>query len=561
MIARPDGQGGAAIEGDPEHPANFGRLCSKGSALGETLGLETRLLHPMLRWRGAARRWDAALDRVAEGIAASVAKHGPDSVAFYLSGQLLTEDYYVANKLMKGSSARQCRYELAAVHGLVRGRPQPRLRLRHGARMLRGPRRGGPAGAGRLQCGMVPSRAVPAHAGGAGKARRELVVIDPRGTATARRDIHLAVRPGIGRRAVRGLLVYLADTERRPGYVGDHTYGFGEALAPRPRYRARHRGGRRATGLTAETGAFYALVPARSAWSHATSQGVNQSAQGTDKVNAIINCHLATGRIGRPGMGPFSLTGQPNAMGGREVGGLANQLAAHMGFSPAEVDRVAPLLERAQHGVAGEGLKAVEMFEAIERGRDQGALGDGHQPGRQPAARRRDARRAGASWICLSSRRTWRRPTRRLWRACPAAGRRLGRKGRHGHEFRAAHLAPARLPAAAGRGEARLVGVSRWRGGSAMARRSPMHGRPRSSASTRALSAFENDGSARFRPLRARADSNERTTRWSRCSGRSARGEAAPSALFADGRFFTPDGRPGSSPSTAPRYRGLAATR
>ena len=83
------------------------------------------------------------------------------------------------------------------------------------------------------------------------------------------------------------------------------------------------------------------------------SQGVNQSSSGTDKVNAIINCHLATGRIGRPGMGPFSLTGQPNAMGGREVGGLANQLAAHMGFAPGDIDRVRPLLECAAHRARG----------------------------------------------------------------------------------------------------------------------------------------------------------------------------------------------------------------
>src|SRR3954451_23126746 len=102
VIARLDGLAGAAIEGDPEHPANFGRLCSKGSALGETLGLEGRLLHPMIRCsKGSFERvaWDDALDHVANRLQHIVAKHGRDSVAFYLSGQLLTEDYYVANKL------------------------------------------------------------------------------------------------------------------------------------------------------------------------------------------------------------------------------------------------------------------------------------------------------------------------------------------------------------------------------------------------------------------------------------------------------------------------------
>ena len=96
----------------------------------------------------------------------------------------------------------------------------------------------------------------------------------------------------------------------------------------------------------ASSSEFYGLFADTAAHRHRLfSQGVNQSSRGTDKVNAIINCHLATGRIGRPGMGPFSITGQPNAMGGREVGGLANMLAAHMGFTPDAIDRVRPLLE------------------------------------------------------------------------------------------------------------------------------------------------------------------------------------------------------------------------
>src|SRR5213075_3260821 len=119
--------------------------------------------------------------------------------------------------------------------------------------------------------------------------------------------------------------------------------------------------------LAADVRRFYELFAATPRTVTAYSQGVNQSAQGTDKVNAIINCHLATGRIGKPGMGPFSLTGQPNAMGGREVGGLANQLAAHMNFSPGEIDRVRRFWN-APNIATREGLKAVAMFEAIERG-------------------------------------------------------------------------------------------------------------------------------------------------------------------------------------------------
>src|ERR1700704_2867541 len=100
VVATPDGAGGAAIAGDKGHPANFGRLCSKGSALGETLGLETRLPYPI--GDGARATWDEALQHIADGLQRTIESHGRDAVAFYLSGQLLTEDYYVANKWMKG---------------------------------------------------------------------------------------------------------------------------------------------------------------------------------------------------------------------------------------------------------------------------------------------------------------------------------------------------------------------------------------------------------------------------------------------------------------------------
>ena len=169
VLATPDGGGGAAISGDPEHPANFGRLCSKGSALGETLGLEDRLLYPMIRLsKGRLERvaWTDALDHVAHRFQHIVARDGPGAVAFYLSGQLLTEDYYVANKLMKGfigsanvdTNSRLCMASSVAGH-----------RRAFGADTVpgcyRGSRPGRPAGAGRLQRGVVPSGSVPAHAG------------------------------------------------------------------------------------------------------------------------------------------------------------------------------------------------------------------------------------------------------------------------------------------------------------------------------------------------------------------------------------------------------------
>src|SRR5262249_39949432 len=155
-------------------------------------------------------------------------------------------------------------------------------------------------------------------------------------------DLALQLRGGTDTVLFCGLLVNLAER----GLLDDrmieaHTTGFAQALARAREIAPDVATTAGATGL-APTGVarFFELFAAAEQAVSCFSQGVNQSAQGTDKVNAIINCHLATGRIGRPGMGPFSLTGQPNAMGGREVGGLANQLAAHMGFAADDVDRV-----------------------------------------------------------------------------------------------------------------------------------------------------------------------------------------------------------------------------
>jgi assimilatory nitrate reductase catalytic subunit len=206
----------------------------------------------------------------------------------------------------------------------------------------------------------------------ANKQRRgaRIVVIDPRRTDTAGdADLFLGLRPGTDTALFAGLLVHLADTGALDrGYIDNHTGGFDEALA-----RARSIAGSTAatalaTGLSEpDVAAFFRMFGDTPRVVTSYSQGVNQSAQGTDKVNAILNCHLATGRIGKPGASPFSLTGQPNAMGGREVGGLANQLAAHMGFTPPDIDRVRRFW-KAPRIATHEGLKAVQLFEAIARG-------------------------------------------------------------------------------------------------------------------------------------------------------------------------------------------------
>ena len=374
VLAAPDGRGGATIAGDPAHPANFGRLCSKGSALGETLGLGTRLLHPMLRENGALVRtdWDTALTRVASGFARVIERDGPDAVAFYLSGQLLTEDYYVANKLMKGflgsanvdTNSRLCMASSVAGHRRAFGAdtvPGVYADLDEADLIML-------VGSNAAWCHPVLFRRMQEN-------RRErgakIVVIDPRRTATAEEaDLFLSIAPGMDTVLFSGLLVHLADTHALDyRYIDAHTSGFENTLAQARAIAPDMAAVARRTGLElGHVRAFYALFAANSRVVTCFSQGVNQSAQGTDKVNAIINCHLATGRIGKPGMGPFSLTGQPNAMGGREVGGLANQLAAHMNFTPTEVDRVRRFWD-APRMAEREGLKAVAMFDAIARGK------------------------------------------------------------------------------------------------------------------------------------------------------------------------------------------------
>jgi assimilatory nitrate reductase catalytic subunit len=375
VLAAPDGHGGATIAGDPAHPANSGLLCSKGGALAETLSLDRRLLHPMLRQPdGSLLRtgWDQALEKVAGGFRAILERDGPDSIAFYLSGQLLTEDYYVANKLMKGflgssnvdTNSRLCMASSVAGH-----------RRAFGADIVPGTYRDIDeadlivlVGSNTAWCHPVLYRRMMA-------AKRErgtkLVVIDPRRTTTAADgDLFLPIAPGMDTALFCGLLTHLADTLALDyAYIDLHTAGFVEALARAREIAPDVAATARATKLDrADVARFFELFRRTERVVTCFSQGVNQSAQGTDKVNAIINVHLATGRIGRPGMGPFSLTGQPNAMGGREVGGLANQLAAHMGFSPAELDRVRRFWD-APRMATHEGLKAVDLFENIERGK------------------------------------------------------------------------------------------------------------------------------------------------------------------------------------------------
>ena len=362
------------IAGDELHAASRGLLCVKGSALGETVGLDGRLLTPALRTDGVLHEasWDEALARVATTFTDIIAEHGPDAVAFYVSGQLLTEDYYVANKLMKGyigsanidTNSRLCMSSSVAGHKRAFGEDivpgcYDDFELADLVVLV---------GSNTAWCHptlfqrIVRARAQRPH--------MNIVVIDPRRTASCESaDLHLPIKPGTDVWLFNGLLHHLArEGALDTGFVDAHTSGCEAALAASgacadPLFVAQ------ACQLDLQDVlAFYRMFGATEKTVTAYSQGVNQSSSGTDKVNSIINCHLLTGRIGRPGMGPFSLTGQPNAMGGREGGGLANMLAAHMELDdPAHRATVQSFWD-APRIASKPGLKAVDLFHAIEAG-------------------------------------------------------------------------------------------------------------------------------------------------------------------------------------------------
>ncbi|MEO6012891.1 MAG: nitrate reductase [Devosia sp.] len=368
VLATPQADGSVTIAGDPDHPANFGRLCSKGAALGETLSLDSRLLHPEID--GKRVSWDEALDLVASTFSRVIAEHGPEAVAFYGSGQLLTEDYYVANKLMKGfigasnidTNSRLCMASSVAGHKRAFGADTvpgnyEDIELADLVVLV---------GSNLAWCHPVIYQRLAAAK--ALRPEMRIVLVDPRRTMTADiSDLHLPLGADGDSALFVGLLRALHEAGKVDArFVADHTQDFTGALDIAEDWTVDRVA--EATGVAvADIAKFYDWFGATEKVVTIFSQGVNQSASGTDKVNAIINCHLATGRIGRPGLGPFSITGQPNAMGGREVGGLANMLAAHMDFDPVAVDRVGRFW--GSNNVATQpGLKAVDLFRAVRSG-------------------------------------------------------------------------------------------------------------------------------------------------------------------------------------------------
>jgi assimilatory nitrate reductase catalytic subunit len=377
VLARSNADGSVHVEGDTQHAANHGRLCVKGSALGETVDLRGRLLHPMLRAPdGTLHRasWDDALDRVAAGFRRVIDEHGPDAVAFYVSGQLLTEDYYVVNKLAKGyigtanidTNSRLCMSSAVAGHKRAFGEdvvPGCYEDLEQAELIVL-------VGSNTAWCHPIVYQRIAKAKESANPPR--MVVIDPRHTATCESaDLHLPVKPGTDVWLFNGLLAFLFQhgaVDAR--FVEAHTEGFAQALAAAQKDAGDPAEVARICGVQlSDLLNFYRWFACCKRTVTLFSQGVNQSSSGTDKVNSIINCHLLTGRIGKPGMGPFSLTGQPNAMGGREVGGLANMLAAHMELENPVHRQVVQSFWQSPRIAERPGLKAVDLFDAIGQGK------------------------------------------------------------------------------------------------------------------------------------------------------------------------------------------------
>ena len=367
-----DGQNSKAVSlrGTSEHPANFGRLCVIGSHLLDTITPSNRLLFPEVN--GLRVSWAAATDTIAQRLRDVLTNHGPDAIAFYVSGQLLTEDYYVANKLMKGfigsanidTNSRLCMSSAVAAY-----------KRAFGGDLV-------PCCYDDLECTdllvLTGSNAAWTHPvlfqriERAKKANPDMkvVVLDPRETAScAIADLHLPIKPGSDAALFNGLLAYLNQQDALDSdFVEDHTNGFDAALSEAKAWDIKKVSAYCDINEVDLKRLYDWYIECPSAITF-FSMGINQSNTGTDKGNAIINAHLAMGKIGKPGSGPFSITGQPNAMGGREVGGLANLLAAHMDFAnPDDIERVKSFWN-APSMAQRPGLKAVDLFDQMAMGK------------------------------------------------------------------------------------------------------------------------------------------------------------------------------------------------
>ncbi len=372
-----DRKGAIRVEGDPDHPVNRGMLCSKGLNLGYVVGDRSdRLMYPEMRRTrsGSLERvsWDEAITRAAAVFRSIIARHGPDSVGFYVSGQCLTEEYYLANKLVKGflgtnnidTNSRLCMSSAVAAHTRMFGEDSVPISyddIEHADCFL-------VAGANPAWCHPILFRRIEARK--AEDSRVRLIVADPRRTRSCEvADLHLALRPGTDIHLFHAIARVLIETgrvdqefldRRVDGYAAYReavfTLGVGEAA--------------RICGVeVAEIVQAAEWIGEADAFLSMWAMGLNQSSVGVDKNLALMSLSLITGQIGRPGGGPFSLTGQPNAMGGREVGGMASLLAAHRELSNPDHREELARFWGVDSIRAEPGLTATEMFEALEDGR------------------------------------------------------------------------------------------------------------------------------------------------------------------------------------------------
>ena len=367
------------VRGDPDHPANFGRLCTKGSTLhltaSRTVTLQTRLLQPLRRAQRGGRAepvtWDAALDEAAAKLARIASARGPDAIGLYISGQLLTEDYYAFNKLAKGllgtnnvdTNSRLCMSSAVAGYKATLGADAPPCSyedLDHAQTVFI-------AGSNMAWAHPILFRRL--EDARRAKPQQKWIVVDPRRTETAEAaDLHLQILPGSDVALFNGMLhLLLWEGLVDSAYIAAHTTGF-DALRDNVRNctpsLTAQLCGIKETDLVQATRWFGQATPTLSLY----CQGLNQSVSGTDKNAALINLHLATGQIGKAGAGPFSLTGQPNAMGGREVGGLANLLSAHRDLANPQHRAEVAALWGVDSVPANPGKSAVEMFQAAADG-------------------------------------------------------------------------------------------------------------------------------------------------------------------------------------------------
>ncbi|MFD9129649.1 molybdopterin-dependent oxidoreductase, partial [Kitasatospora sp. NPDC059571] len=361
--------------GDADHPANAGRLCTKGATHADLMAAPGRLSKALVRTEREAGPTevdvDAAVAAVARRLRAILDEHGPDALAFYVSGQMSLEAQYLANKLAKGfvrtaqieSNSRLCMAGAGSGYKLSLGADGPPGSYRDfdkaDAFLV--------IGSNMADCHPILFLRMMDRV----KAGAKLIVVDPRRSATAdKADLHLPIRPGTDLALLNGLLHLLVEGgQTDPEFIAEFTEGWEDL----PEFLADYPPARVAgiTGLPEEDIRQAAeWIGAAGEWMSCWTMGLNQSTHGTWNTNALVNLHLATGAICRPGSGPFSLTGQPNAMGGREMGymgpGLPGQRSVLVDEERAFTEELWGIPAGSLPVGAGRGT--VELFERMAAG-------------------------------------------------------------------------------------------------------------------------------------------------------------------------------------------------